>query len=318
MSAGFEVIVEQVHAVAEGIREFVLVRADGSEFPLYSAGCHVVLRLPLPGRDHRNPYSLLGDPARRDRWRIAVHRQPQSRGGSAWLHERAVRGTRLTISTPVNLFPLLRTARHHVLVAGGIGITPILAQARELQRLGASYEVHYGYRSLGRAAYVGELDDAAPGRVSRYDAAWRQQPAFDQLLAARPLGTHLYLCGPTAMIDAALAAAADLGWPASHLHVEQFIAPSGGQPFVVELRRSGKRFIVPSDLSLLEAIEQQGVDAPSLCRGGACGQCETEVVEADAAFDHRDHFLSAEEHAAGRKIMPCVSRLKGGCLVLDA
>lgn len=316
-SASLNVEIRRIRELAPGIREFSLSRTDGEEFPVYSGGSHIVLSLPLGERPHRNPYSLLGDPTVRDTWRVAVRKQEESRGGSRWLHEQAREGMRIDISAPVNLFPLIRTGRRHILVAGGIGITPILSQARELARLGADFEVHYAYRGPEYGVFSDELEALAPGRVHHYVQSRREQIEFGSLLAGRPLGTHFYICGPAGMVAASMNAGKSLGWPESHLHSEQFLAPTGGEPFDVKLALSGKAFTVPSDLSLLEAIEQQDVDAPYLCRGGACGQCELEVLGAEGELIHHDLYLSADERASGKKIMPCVSRLKGGCLTLN-
>ncbi len=315
--AALPALVHAVRELAPEIREFTLVPERGGDFPGYSAGSHTLLSLMIAGRKHHNAYSLLGDPGQRDHWRIAVQRQRGSRGGSEWLHANARPGLRIEVAPPVNLFPLVRTARHHVLVAGGIGITPILSQARELARLGASFELHYAYRGPENGVYTDELTALGAGRIHHHDTDHGAPPDFDVLLAAQPLGTHLYICGPLSMVEACMQAGARQGWPAEHLHSEQFLAPGGGEPFEVELRRSGKRFTVPGDMSLLDAIEQQGVEAPSLCRGGACGQCELEVLEANGALVHNDVYLSPTERASGRKIMPCVSRLNGMCLVLN-
>jgi ferredoxin-NADP reductase len=314
----FEVRISSARQVAEGIRELTFTRADGEEFPRFSGGSHIVLQLPLGDRVHRNPYSLVGDPSDRHRWRIGVHRQAQSRGGSAWLHEHARPGMTLQVSWPLNLFPIVRTARHHLLVAGGIGITPILSQARQLTELGLPYELHYAFRSEAVAAFLDELHALGGGPVTTHDLSKGQMLSFTQLLSGRPLGTHFYICGPKGMIDDALATGRRLGWPPSTLHSEQFVTPPGGEPFEVALAKSGLRITVPADLSMLEALERAGVDAPSLCRGGACGQCETEVLEATGELLHHDIYLSADERASGKKIMPCVSRLQGGCtLVLN-
>jgi ferredoxin-NADP reductase len=170
----------------------------------------VVLSLPIGGRIHRNAYSLLGDPARRDHWRIAVRRQQSSRGGSAWLHDEARAGMYIDLSPPVNLFSLVRTARHHVLVAGGIGITPILSQARELARLGASFEVHYAFRGPANAVFLDDLKAIAPDRVHPHDSDRDGQLEFGPLRRARRSATHLYICGPQGMVDACMQAGARL------------------------------------------------------------------------------------------------------------
>lgn len=309
-------VVRGARMLGPGIREFELASEDGGALSPFSAGSHVVVHVDTGKRVHHNPYSLLGNPDE-DCWRIAVRRQENSRGGSEFLHEHVKVGDRLRIGAPVNLFPLARLGRRHVLLAGGIGITPILAHARQMARLGLDFEIHYGARSGEHAVYRDTLEQLAPGKVHVYLDALGQRPDFAAMLARQPLGTHLYVCGPAAMIEAALGSARRLGWPDSHLHSEQFLAPTSGQPFVAEAARSKVVVNVASDMSLLDALEQAGLDPPSLCRGGACGQCETAVLACDSGLDHRDIYLSAEDKASGRRIMPCVSRACGGRLVLD-
>lgn len=315
--SSFHVVIDAVRDVASGIREFTFRRADGQPFPLYSAGSHVVVSVPAGERPRRNPYSLLGDPNERMSWRIAVRRQEPSRGGSAWLHEQARVGDRLDITAPMNLFPLISTARSHLLVAGGIGVTPILSQARELARRGADFEVHYAWRSPAHAAYVAELEALAPGKVHHYDESQGVRIDFKTLFAGRRLGTHFYICGPTPMVSAAMEGGAAMGWPATNLHSERFASAEPGEPFDVLLARSGQRITVPADLSLLEALEQCGAPVNALCRGGACGQCETPVLSADGELLHHDVYLRDADKQAGKLVMPCVSRFKGACLTLD-
>jgi ferredoxin-NADP reductase len=311
------VVVTEVVPAAAGIREFVLARQDGESLPAFSGGSHVIVHMHAGSRRHSNPYSLMGDPADASHYRIAVQRQAQSRGGSAFLHDRVTAGHCLEISPPVNLFPVARLARHHVLFAGGIGVTPILAQCRDLRRLGLSFEVHHSYRTPELALRAEDLHGLAGGRYHRYCSAEGARLAFEAVLEAQPLGTHLYVCGPERFITAARSAALKLGWPAGSIHSEQFLAPPTGAPFEAHLARSGVVVSVPSDQSLLEAIEQAGVAARSLCRGGACGQCETGVLEVDGCIEHHDVFLSDADKAAGQRIMPCVSRIAGPRIVLD-
>jgi ferredoxin-NADP reductase len=306
-----------VSEVVPGIKQFSLSRLDGAPLPAYSGGSHVVVTLPGIDRVHRNSYSLLGDPLHRDAYRIAVRHHAQSRGGSRLLHDQVEVGTELAISHPLNLFPIARHGRKHILIAGGIGVTPVLAQAHDLARLRVPFEIHYAFRSPEQAAYVDVLEELAGERLHRYCAARGDRIDFSNALADQPLGTHLYVCGPAAFIDAARSAARTLGWTPSHIHSEQFLSPPSGSAFEVRLARSGKRIAVAPDLSLLEAIEQAGVVAPQSCRGGACGQCETEVLEADGEIVHHDVYLSDADKAAGRKIMLCVSRLQGRHIVLN-
>jgi ferredoxin-NADP reductase len=310
------VVVREARMLSPVIREFELGAEDGTALPRFSAGSHVVVHLDTGSRVHHNPYSLLGSPDE-PVWRIAVRRHEASRGGSAFLHDRVQAGDRLRVGAPLNLFPLARLGRRHLLFAGGIGITPILAHAREMARLRLDFEIHYGARSGEHAVYLEALEQLAPGRVHLYLDALGQRPDYADLLADQPLGTHLYVCGPTPMIDAALAAGRSLGWPASHLHSEQFLAPAAGEVFTVEAARSKIQFTVAADISLLDAMENAGLDPACLCRGGACGQCESTVLACSGELDHRDLFLSEELKASGSRIMPCVSRVRGGHLVLD-
>ncbi|MFZ1345934.1 MAG: PDR/VanB family oxidoreductase, partial [Tabrizicola sp.] len=239
------------------------------------------------------------------------------RGGSLFMHRHVVPGMELTLSYPVNLFPLDNRAKKHLMIAGGIGITPFLAQIRQLSHLGGKFELHYSARSKPLGAYMDRLTAAHPDRVHCYFDDQKQMIDLKNLLQNQPIGTHLYVCGPKGMIGWVLSTAESMGWPKQALHSEEFIAPGTGLPFTVELAASGKTITVGPTQSLLEAIEAAGVDAPYLCRGGACGQCETTVHKCDGTILHRDHWLTPEEHASNQKIMPCVSRFEGKTLVID-
>ena len=317
MTAAIPVIVKAVSEVAPGIKRFALSRPDGTALPSYSGGSHVVVSVPGADRLHKNAYSLMGNPQHLDTYHIAVRRHTTSRGGSRLLHDEIDVEAKLSISHPLNLFPLARLGRKHILIAGGIGVTPILAHAHDLVRLGAPFEVHYAFRSPEQAAFADVLEDLAASHLHRYCTARGDRIDFAAILADQPLGTHLYVCGPAAFIDATRTAARVLGWSSSHVHSEQFLSPPTGSAFHAHLARSGKRIEVTPDTSLLEAIEQAGVAAPQSCRGGACGQCETEVLEADGEIAHHDVFLSDSDKAGGHKIMLCVSRLQGRRIVLN-
>lgn len=317
MSVQLDMRLARIIELAPGIREFWLCREDGGELPVYSGGSHIVVSLPLPGGIQRNPYSLVGDPSDTSKWRIAVRRQEQSRGGSAWLHESAREGQAIKVSMPANLFPMARLGRHHILIAGGIGVTPILSLSRELARLGESFEVHYAHRAPEFAVLAGELRTLAGPDLHCYVESRGESIDFRKLLAGRPLGTHAYLCGPQGMVEAYHRTAREMGWPDTHVHSERFLAPPPGEAFKVRLAKSGRDVEVRSEQSMLEAIEASGVQPPFLCRGGACGQCETEVLACDSSLLHNDLFLSQAERESGRKIMPCVSRVAGGCITVN-
>jgi len=259
----------------------------------------------------------MSDPEDRAGYEISVRRDDLGRGGSLFMHRHVTPGIEMTLSYPVNLFALDNRAKKHLMIAGGIGITPFLAQIRQLSHLGGKFELHYSARSKPLGAYMDRLTEAHPTQVHCYFDELKQTIDLKQVLQNQPIGTHLYVCGPKGMIAWVLSTAESMGWPKQALHSEEFIAPGTGLPFTVELAASGKTITVGPTQSLLEAMEAAGVDAPYLCRGGACGQCETNVLKCDGTILHRDHWLTPEEQAANTKIMPCVSRFEGKTLVID-
>lgn len=293
------------------VTRFRFQRPDGAPLPLFSGGAHVMVEMQDGDILRRNAYSLISDPEDGSGYEIAVQREDQGRGGSRFMHEQARVGMVLRIGSPVNLFGLNLMARKHLMIAGGIGITPFLAQLRELDRLGAAWELHYAVRSRDELAALPMLPPGVHVHVS--DEGSRMDLA--ELLSAQPLGTHLYVCASDRMIQTVLDSAQSLGWPKDALHSEEFLAPAPGEPFEVFCARSHKTLTVGAHESLLEALENAGIDAPWLCRGGACGQCETDVIACDGTIEHHDHWLEPGER--DRKIMPCVSRFRGQLLTID-
>ncbi|WP_323021372.1 PDR/VanB family oxidoreductase [Pararhodobacter sp.] len=312
-----EVIVSAVVPVNELVTRFEFRRPDGAPFPPFSAGAHTVVEMKDQGRTRLNPYSLMSDPADPSLYAISVRRDDQGRGGSLFLHRQVKPGDRMTINYPVNLFPVDLRGRKHVFLAGGIGITPFLAMIAQLEKLGARWELHYSVRNAALGSYADDLTARHPGKVRVYHDDQKQAIPLGDLLDGQPLGTHVYVCGPKGMIDWVHRTATEHGWPKDNVHSEEFLAPQPGTPFEVRLCKSDMTITVGENESLLEAMERCGVDAPFLCRGGACGQCETDVVEHDGTFIHRDHWLEDDQRASGKKIMPCVSRFVGPTLVLD-
>jgi len=309
--------VSEIVPLNDLVTRFKFERTDGAPMPTFSGGAHTVVEM-KDGRVTRlNPYSIMSDPMDARAYTISVRRDDEGRGGSLFLHKNVVVGDAMTISYPVNLFPLDLRAKKHLFFAGGIGITPFLSQIKQLERTGGRWELHYAVRSEALGSYVDTLTDHHPNEVHVYYGDQEQRIALESLLDGQPLGTHIYVCGPKGMIDWVRKTAADLGWPREAVHHEEFLAPKPGKPFEVKLAISNKVVQVGENESLLEAMERAGVDAPYLCRGGACGQCETDVIDYDGTFIHRDHWLDASEHASGTKIMPCVSRFQGKTLVLD-
>lgn len=306
-----DVIVSAVVTVNELVKRIEFKRPDGQAFPPFSGGAHTVVTMKDDDGGHLNPYSLMSDPADLSTYAISVRRDDAGRGGSVFMHDKVSEGDAMTITYPVNLFSLDLRAQKHLFFAGGIGITPFLAMIGQLDQLNGNWELHYSVRSAALGAYCDMLAARFPNNVHIYVDDAGQKLPLEAVLDGQALGTHAYVCGPAGMISWVLDTAKDKGWPDAQVHSEEFLAPAPGEAFEVRLCKSGKTITVGEHESLLEAIERAGVDAPFLCRGGSCGQCETNVVRAEGDFVHRDHWLGEEDKAAGTKIMPCVSRFIG-------
>lgn len=303
---------------AQEIVSFEFVRADGLALPAFAAGAHIDVH--VPGGFVRQ-YSLCNSPAEQHRYLIAVLREPSSRGGSAALHERVREGDVLTISPPRNLFAIEPSARRHLLLAGGIGITPLLSMAEQLAADGADFTLHYCTRGYARTAFYDHLRASAYADRVRFhigDGRRSQRLDFAALLRNQPDGTHLYVCGPPGFIEDALAAARSLGWSEKRLHHERFIAApaasAGDRPFEVQIAGSGRVVAVPTGVTVVKALAAAGIEIPTSCEQGICGTCLTPVLE--GIPDHRDQYLTADEQAAGDRFLPCCSRAKSDRLVL--
>lgn len=302
---------------AEGVLGIELADPDGAELPAFEAGAHVDLH--LPGGLVRS-YSLAGDPADRRRWRLGVLREAQGRGGSRALHERLRLGERLTVGAPRQAFPLPARARHLVLLAGGIGITPLKAMAHQLVREGRSFELHLCARSPRHAAYAEELQALVPaGRLHLHFDGGEPARGLDiaALLAAPAEGTHACYCGPAGFMRACAEATAH--WPAGTVHCEHFKPPEPATAalpagaFEVHLARAGLTLQVQPAQTIVRAIELAGLRVPTSCLSGLCGACKVAVLEGEP--EHHDYILSDEEKA--RCMTVCVSRARGPRLVLD-
>lgn len=296
---------------AHGIRSLVLAAADAGQLPGYPPGSHLVLAC----GERRNAYSLTGVGLSPDTYTISVLRCPEGKGGSRWVHQLAV-GDEVVADPPRSAFAPVSTARHHLLVAGGIGITPLLSHARAALRWGRSFRLLYGYRP-GAGAHLVELRQLCGGRLEEFDETNSFIARLEAVLASSPIGTHLYACGPAAMLETVTRQADGLGWPAARVHLERFSSPAltPGDPFEAVLARSGRRVPVPAGVSLLDALEGSGLAIPNLCRQGVCGECRVGVVSGRP--QHRDLFLSSEEKAAADSVMCCVSRSDDPYLELD-
>lgn len=304
---------------AEGICSFELVSVSGEPLPVFSAGSHVDVQ--VPGGLTRQ-YSLCNDAAETHRYLIAVLRDGASRGGSVAMHERVAEGDLLTISAPKNHFALAHEAESHLLLAGGIGITPLLCMAERLANAGAEFEMLYCTRSRPRTAFAGRIEASAFAQRVRFhfdDGPQAQRLDIAALLADPPSGRHLYVCGPKGFMDAVLAGARAAGWKEDRLHFEFFgaeLAPAGAdRAFEVCLASSGRVISVPAGRSVVQALAAAGVVVATSCEQGVCGTCLTRVIEGTPA--HRDLYLTPEEQAAGDQFLPCCSRAESARLVLD-
>ncbi|MFE2728897.1 cytochrome P450 [Kitasatospora sp. NPDC059327] len=290
--------------------------AHGEELPLWTPGAHVDLTFDHAGRVFRRSYSLCGDPADRHTWRFGVRRAVRSRGGSAFLAEELTRGGRLEATPPRNAFALT-PAPGHLLVAGGIGITPLLPMARALAASGTPWRLLHVGRDRASMPFLDEVEALGPA-CETWTTADRGRPDLAARLRALPPGGQVHACGPAGMLEELAALVA--GHPALTLRVERFGAPSrpaadDAREFRVRLARTGEEITVGADRTLLDALEDAGITIPSTCREGICGSCETAVLA--GAVDHRDHLLSDEEKERGDVMLVCVSRSGGTRLTLD-
>jgi ferredoxin-NADP reductase len=290
---------------AEDVVSFVL---SGGELPPWSPGAHIDVEI-RPGMCRQ--YSLCGDPADRDQWRIAVLREDPGRGGSRYLHDEVAAGASLRVGEPRNNFPLVQ-ARRYTFVAGGIGITPLLPMLREAHRAGADWSLYYGGRRRARMAFLDEL----AGYGERVRAVPEDERGLLPLAEILAEGEHpVYCCGPEQLL-----AAVERTCRADRLRMERFHPRAGAADgpaaeFDVVASASERTIRVGADESILEALDGAGVPMPSSCREGTCGTCETVVL--DGEVDHRDSVLSEQERAAGNTMMVCVSRARSTRLVLD-
>ena len=313
------VSVERLTAVAEHIVHLRLVAADGSSLPRWSAGSHIDVECGDSGLSRQ--YSLCGDPADTTAFEIAVLRDPASRGGSQWIHEQLRPGAPLRIRGPRNHFRLDEGAARHLFIAGGIGITPLMAMAERARELGRDYQLHYCGRRRGALPFIRELQQRHGERLQLHLSDEGTRLDLAQLLAQPDAGTLIEACGPLRLLDALQATCKAAGWPDDALRVEHFestlgqLDPAKEHAFEVELTDSGITVPVRADQTLLAALRSANIDIQSDCEEGLCGSCEVHVVSGD--IDHRDRVLTRSEREAGQRMMSCCSRAVGGRLALE-
>jgi len=307
--------VARTEEVAAGIHLFELRHADGAELPAFTAGAHLTVKSP---NGSLRKYSLCNDPAERARYVIAVKRDPAGRGGSVDLVDRTRVGDTLDVSAPHNAFDLAEKAASFILVAGGIGITPLIAMARHLNGEGRRYKLYYLTRSPQHTAFRDELlGEDFKGKVVIHHDGGDIANAFDLWpILEKPSAAHVYCCGPRPLLEAVRDMTGH--WPPAAIHFESFIdagaaARPEDRPFTVVLAKSGDRVEVPPGVSILDAMRSRGHEAPSSCESGTCGTCRTRLLSGEA--DHRDLVLMDDEKAS--QIMICVSRGRSAEIVIE-
>ena len=299
---------------ADGVLLLEWVDPAGAPLPAFEAGAHINLLLP---NGLSRSYSLCNAPGETHRYCVAVGRDRNSRGGSRHVHEQLRPGALLAVSAPNNHFKLDESAPAFALLAGGIGVTPILAMARRLAALGKPVQMFYAVRSREAAAFADELAALVPALTLHIDSQAGGPPDLAAWLARLPKTTGAYCCGPAPMLDGFVAACSQLGL--ADAHIERFAAlPVVAETLAgctVSLQRSGREIAVEPGTSILDALLAQGIDHPFSCKEGVCGTCETRVISGQ--IDHRDGVLSPAEQQRGDVMMICVSGCKGARLVLD-
>lgn len=305
--------VRNVRSVADAVLEVELESMGGLDLPTWSAGAHLELKLPSGLVRH---YSLCGDLEDRATYRIAVLREEAGRGGSSELHAVAAPGAVFEVRPPRNNFGL-EVATSYLFLAGGIGITPLIPMMQRATEDGIPWRLVYGGRSRSHIAFADELMDSGGPNIAVFTDDREGRPDFAAEIGALPEGGLIFACGPGPMLDAVGATADRMGL-ADQLRLERFAVAAvdtGGEPFEVELARTGVTLAIGDDETILTAMRARGLPAPFSCENGYCGTCEAVVLDGEA--DHRDTYLTDEEKTEGFTMMICVSRCAASPLVLD-
>ena len=310
--------VERVVQESARVKSFRLYALDNSPLPKFEAGAHLPVKVTLhDGSLSERLYSLLSDPSDRTHYQIAVLLEPQGRGGSQYLHQQVNEGDVIECGYPKNDFPMVRSAQHSILIAGGIGITPMLSMVQQLVTQGGSYELHYSARNSDGLAFRDRIMHVAGAHAFFYvsDEVDGSHLELDRVLATPQENVHVYVCGPRVLINGVSDTAAQQGWSPTQIHFESFGAQvvADDRPIELHLARSNQRLMVPKDQTILDALLEIGVNVPHQCKRGECGMCSTPVLAGDV--DHRDLCLSPKEKSTVMCV--CVSRGNSEVLVLD-
>ncbi|MEI2666194.1 PDR/VanB family oxidoreductase [Rossellomorea sp. LJF3] len=301
------VTVQSIHQETPYVKRFSLTPAGNELLPPFSGGSHITTYIETGSETIARSYSLTNPPGQRDTYHIAIRLNEQSTGGSRYWHEHMKAGDILRISPPQNHFPLSFRAKHHVFYAAGIGITPFLSMMAELKKEGRSFELHYASKSEEHCPFYNHLKNMYPKEAHLYFST--EKRLTDDSLHDHRIGTHVYFCGPPLFIDEWTESALSIGYPRASIHFERFIPRKSmvRHDFWVELK-SGPIVNVPREMTLLEALHNEGINVPYSCRVGRCGTCEVKVLEGEV--DHGDSFLSESERSEHKSILTCVSRAR--------
>ncbi|MCC2096198.1 MAG: oxidoreductase [Hyphomicrobiales bacterium] len=313
MSDTIDMRLTAIRYEAHETHSFEFTPLDGRTLPAVDPGAHIDIFLP---NGMMRQYSLVTAEGERNSYVVGIRKDRASRGGSKYIHEQLHVGQTLKIGGPRNNFPLDEGAAHSVLIAGGIGITPIWCMAQRLIARGASWSMYYSSRSRAEAAFLKQLDGRPEATLHFDDEAEGKFLDLKAIVANAPAGSHFYCCGPIPMLKAYEEATANV--PEGHMHVEYFTAAEeaateGG--YTVVLQRSGKEFAIPEGKTILQVLREAGLDVTYSCEEGVCGACETAVIS--GAPDHRDNILTDREREESKTMMICCSGSKDARLVLD-
>jgi vanillate O-demethylase ferredoxin subunit len=316
-----ELQVTRIHNETPSIKAFELASLDGSELPSFTAGAHINIEVDLPGgsRDRRS-YSLASDPADRSRYEIAVLYLPEGKGGSTYMHSQVTEGQVLSCSQPVNEFAISESADEHILIAGGVGITPILAMTHVLRSTGANFQLHYAARTEDHMAYRELTRRLANNGFHAYFSQSQNPNPMDltNLLGEPRSGRHVYVCGPGRLMQAVIDTAQKLGWSNDQVHRESFGARSevSDRAIEVELSLSGMIVLVEPGTTILDALIDAGAFVAYECKRGECGTCQSRVLEGEPI--HRDVSLTDRQRNEDKLMCTCVSWARTERLVLEA
>ncbi len=316
-------VISKIHNETPKIRSFVLKPVGDAVLPTYSAGSHI--KVIVPSKDDtsiKRSYSLFNSSVENQDYRIAVLKEEDGRGGSLFMHEGLAEGDEISFLGPDNDFPLIEGADEYVLIAGGIGITPILSMAQNLKAVGKKFHLHFIARDYENMPLIKEVIEAADGNITIYldGGDIHKSIPLASVLSSPATGKHLYVCGPAGLIDATEKEAININWKSNQIHFERFSTPlaqEGDEAFTIKLASSNQIIEVSAEETILSALIAAGEDPLSDCEVGNCGICCTEVVDHEGEIQHRDNFLSEAQKTTNTQMCICVSRVKGGQITLD-